>query len=222
MTDYSSFLKNTFLFKGMAESDISALIKKVAFEEQSYQRTEAIFSPDDFERRLGFVVRGECTVGRQSGGGFVPLNTIGVGGSFGILSVFSIRDEFPTVVKAKNSCTVLFFSANAIRELVTKDPTVSMNVIEFLARKISFLNDKIASFSGGSVEEKLAGYILELQHKHNSLTFDFNKKKSAEALNCGRASLYRAIASLEEGGYISFEDKKIIINDHEGLERILK
>ena len=222
MTDYSSFLKNTFLFKGMEESDVSALLKRVATEERTYQRGEVIFSPEDFERRLGFVLRGECAVGRQSGGSFVPLNVIGVGGSFGILSVFSVRDEFPTLIKAKNACTVLFFSQDAARELAMASPTVSMNVIEFLARKISFLNDKIASFSGGSVEEKLAGYILELMRKRSSLTFDFNKKKSAEALNCGRASLYRAIASLEEGGYISFEDKKIIINDLNGLERILK
>jgi CRP-like cAMP-binding protein len=105
---------------------------------------------------------------------------------------------------------------------VQKSPTVAMNIIEFFARKVGFLNDKIASFSGGSVEEKLAGYILEQQRKNNSLSFDFNKKKSAEALNCGRASLYRAIAALEEVGYVTFDSKKIFINDLKGLERIFK
>lgn len=222
MTDYSKFLKSTFLFKEVDERDITALLNSVSQEERSYRRAELIFSPDDFERKLGFVLSGECTVGRLSGGSFVPLNTLHAGDSFGILSVFSVRDEFPTLIKAKSACTVLFFSAEATRSLVQSNPTVSMNVIEFLARKISFLNDKIAAFSGGSVEAKLAGYILELKKKHDSLTFDFNKKKSAEALNCGRASLYRAIASLEEGGYVSFESKKIIINDPKGLERILK
>ena len=221
MNDYPSFLKNTFLFKKMDENDILTLLNSIDIEEKSYNRGEIIFSPDDFERKLGFVMKGECTVGRQSGV-FVPLNTLCVSESFGILSVFSVRDEFPTLIKAKTACTVLFFSSEAIHALVEKSPVVSMNVIEFLARKISFLNDKIAAFSGGSVEEKLVGYILGLKNKHNSLSFDFNKKKSAEALNCGRASLYRAITSLEESGYISFEDKKIIINDQNGLERILK
>lgn len=222
MTNYSSFLKNTFLFKGISEDDIDFLLNDVKTEEKTYQRTELIFSPDEFERKLGFVLRGECLVGRQSGGTFLPLNTLGEGDSFGILTVFSARDEFPTLIKSKGACTVLFFSAEEVHRLVAKSPEVSMNVIRFLARKISFLNDKITSFSGGSVEEKLAGYILEQRRKHNSLSFDFNKKKSAEALNCGRASLYRAIASLEEDGLISFENKKIIINDQNGLERILK
>ena len=222
MFTYSTFLKNTFLFKGIDESEISSLLDSVDFEESAYHKGDMIFSPDDFERKLGFVLDGECIVGRNSGGTFVPLNILKKGNSFGILTVFSADDEFPTLIKAKNSCTVLFFSAEATRELVAKNAKVSMNVIEFLAKKISFLNRKIAAFSGGSVEEKLAGHILELKRKENSLTFDFNKKKSAEALNCGRASLYRAISSLEDAGYISFDNKKIIINDPEGLERILK
>jgi len=64
--------------------------------------------------------------------------------------------------------------------------------------------------------------LLGLKRKYESAVFDFNKKKSAEALNCGRASLYRALASLESEGYISFESKKINIIDLEGLERISK
>ena len=222
MSDYASLLKSTFLFKGIEESDISTLLSGVTTEERIYQRGDLIYSPDDFEHKLGIVTDGECLVGRQSGGSFVPLNAIGKYGSFGILAVFSVRDEFPTLVKAKGACSVLFFSADEIRALVQKSPAVAMNVIEFFARKVGFLNDKIAAFSGGSVEEKLAGYILELQRKNGSLTFDFNKKKSAEALNCGRASLYRAISSLESAGYVSFDSKKIIINDLKGLERILK
>lgn len=222
MSTYSTFLKGTFLFNGIAENEISALLDGIEFEKTDYRKGDLIFAPDDFERKLGFVLHGECIVGRQSGSAFVPLNTLKTGNSFGILSVFSVYDEFPTLIKAKNSCSVLFFCADATRELAEKNSKVSMNIIEFLAKKISFLNQKIAAFSGGSVEEKLAGYILELKRKENSLTFDFNKKKSAEALNCGRASLYRAISSLEESGYISFDNKKIIINDLQGLERILK
>ena len=222
MDHYISFLKSTFLFEGVSESVIIDLVSNVDVKEISYQKGDIIFYPYDFEHRLGFVLSGECLVGRQSGGTFVPLNTMTSGNSFGILAVFSARDEFPTLVKAKNACTVLFFSSDAVRLLLEKSPQVSMNVINFLARKISFLNDKIASFSGGSVEAKLAGYILEQKRKHNSLTFDFNKKKSSEAINCGRASLYRAIESLESEGYVSFDNKKIIINDLTGLERILK
>ncbi len=222
MSLYSSFLKKTFLFKGIDEDDIDRLIKNASIEEINYLRADVIYSPEDFEKKIGFVYRGECTVGRQSGGAVVPLNTIKEYESFGIVAVFSDRDEFPTLVTAKSPSTVIFFSADDVHELVRLDSRIALNVIEFLTAKINFMNDKVAAFSGSCVEEKLASYLLGLKRKYGSSEFDFNKKKSAEALNCGRASLYRAIASLESEGYISFENKKIHINDQEGLERISK
>jgi CRP-like cAMP-binding protein len=222
MPAYSSFLKKTFLFKGIDEDTIDSILKSVNIEEKSYQRADVIYSPDDFEKKIGFVYRGECTVSRQSGGALVPLNVIKECDSFGIVTVFSDRDDFPTLVKAKVPSTIVFFSDEDIHSLVRLDSRIAINVIEFLTAKINFMNDKVAAFSGGSVEEKLASYLLGLKRKYGSCELDFNKKKTAEALNCGRASLYRAITSLESGGYVSLENKKIHINDPEGLERISK
>ena len=220
MSEYTTFFQSTFLFAGIDSKSIDALISSADVEQKSYLKGDVIYSPDDFGRKIGFVYKGECTVSRHSGGTAIPLNTAGKYESFGILTCFSERDEFPTAVTAKTSCTVLFIYAEKVRAIMEQNHLISFNVIKFLTKKIVFLNDKIAAFSGGSIEEKLAGYLLGLRKKHGALEFDFNKKKSAEALNCGRASLYRAIDSLVEGGYISLDNKKIIINDPEGLERI--
>ena len=219
---YSSFLKNTFLFNKVDQEAIDRLLDSAECEEKSYLRGEVIYSPEDFERKIGFVCKGECLVVRRSNGNNVPLNTVKEADSFGIVTVFSSRERFPTLIIAKTACTVLFFSADTLKQLIGANAQISLNVIEFLTEKIDFLNDKVAAFSGGSIEEKLISYLLGLKNKHNSLEFEFNKKKSAEALNCGRASLYRAIDTLESGGYISVDSKKIYIKDLIGLERILK
>lgn len=222
MSLYSSFLEKTFLFIGICADDVEQLIKNASIEEKSFSRGEVIYSPDDFEKKIGFVYSGECVVSRESQGTIVPLNSVTEFDSFGIVAVFSERNEFPTIVKAKTNCTVLFFTADDILRLIDLDSRISLNVIRFLTDKINFLNDKVAAFSAGSVEGKLASYILGLSKKHGALEFEFNKKKSSEALNCGRASLYRAIGALEAGNFISFENKKIYIQDPEGLERIKK
>ena len=222
MKKYSTFFSNTFLFKGISAEDIELMLQTIKIEERTYQKGEAIYSPDRFDKKVCFIYRGECIVGRQSSGTVIPLNTASEYDSFGILTCFSNRDEFPTVVTAKNTCTVLFIYSDSLNKLIEQNTAISLNIINFLTQKISFLNDKIAAFSGGSIEEKLASYILTLKKKHNSLEFDFNKKKSAEALNCGRASLYRGIDALKSAGFIKHEDKKIIITDLSGLERIVK
>ena len=219
---FSDFFENTFLFKNVDKNTIESLLKSITPERLPYQRGDVIYSPDNHDRKIGFVYQGECSVGRQTSGAVIPLNIAKKFDSFGILSCFSNCDDFPTVITSKTNSEVIFISADDLQQILKQNSTVSLNVIEFLARKIGFLNDKIAAFSGGSIEEKLASYILTLRKKHNSLEFEFNKKKSAEALNCGRASLYRAIDALRSANLITLEDKKIIINDLNGLERITK
>ena len=222
MSVYSDFFEKTFLFKGMKAEEITSLLLAITPEEKTYPKGDVIYSPGEFEKKIGFIYHGECQVSRQSSGAVIPLNIAKAYDSFGILTCFSQRDEFPTIITAKTASTVLFIYADDLNKLLELSTAVSRNVIEFLARKINFLNDKIAAFSGGSIEEKLANYILGLKRKYNSLEFEFNKKKSAEALNCGRASLYRAIEALRSAGLITFVDKKIIIKDLAGLERNTK
>ena len=158
MSAYSSFLKKTFLFKGIDEDDIVRLIKNVKIEEKSYQRSDIIYSPSDFEKKIGFVYHGKCTVARQSSGALVPLNVIREYDSFGIVAVFSDRDDFPTLVKANVSSTVIFFSSEDIRVLISLDSRIAVNIIEFLTAKINFMNDKVAAFSGGCVEPRSGIY----------------------------------------------------------------
>ena len=222
MPKYSDFFKETFLFHGIDDDMIDTLLSKITVTERKYQKGETLYTPTDFEKKIGFVYSGECVVGRQTSTSVIPLNLLKAYDSFGILTCFSQHDEFPTVITAKTATTVLFVMADDLKLLLAQNSTVSLNLISFLTQKINFLNEKIAAFSGCSIEEKLASYILSLKKKHGSLEFEFNKKKSAEALNCGRASLYRAIDALRSAGLITLADKKIIINDPEGLERITK
>ena len=222
MNGYTAFFTNTFLFKNISDEKMEAILKTIKVEERNYQKGEKIYSPDEFYRKVCFIYQGECVVCRQTNGSTIPLNNATKYDSFGILTCFSDCDDFPTVVTAKTACTILFIYADDLGKLIEQNSTISLNIITFLTQKINFLNDKIAAFSGGNIEEKLASYILSLVKKYNSLEFVFNKKKSAEALNCGRASLYRGIDALKSAGFITLDDKKIIITDLNGLERIVK
>ena len=222
MSVYTSFFEKTFLFNDVDSSTVTSLLDAITLEEKTYQKGSVIYSPEIFDRKIGFIYSGECAVSRYSNGNIIPLNISKQHDSFGILACFSQEDEFPTVITAKAITTVIFMKHDDLRKLLMLCPEVSMNVIKFLTQKINFLNEKIAAFSGGTIEEKLANHLISLTKKHGSHEFSFNKKKSAEALNCGRASLYRALEAMVNAGYILLDDKKIIIKDLKGLERITK
>jgi CRP-like cAMP-binding protein len=212
-------LKNSFLFCKMDESKIEELLSLTDPQVKKYERGECIFSPDKAERKLGFVLSGECEVKHlRKDESFVILNTISAPESFGILSVFSENEDYPTYIFARKNAAVLFFSKEDIDILIEKSPEISKNVIAFLTKKIMFLNKKVSTYSGGSVEEKLCGFLYSEYEKYGE-EFPLNCKRCSEALGVGRASVYRALDALVSEQIITFTDKKIKIISLNRLER---
>ncbi len=217
---YANFVKELFLFNGISEPEIDKIIADISFEERDYSKNEIIYSPNNFNKKIGFILNGECEVEKPSSlSGHVPLNKLSKGDSFGVVALFGDTLEFPTRIVSKTTTKILFLTQDDVIKIINISPVISLNIIKFLTGRIEFLNDRVAAFSGCSVEEKLVNYILELSRKYNSREFDFNKKRASEVLNCGRASLYRALDSLSGCGLIYVDIKKIYIKDPEGLER---
>ncbi len=207
-----------FLFRGLNEEEKFQILENLSPKIAEYHRGELVFSGESPEKRVGFVLSGECEVRRKREDDYVILNTLTEGASFGILSVFAAEDEYPTSIFARKSAAVMFLSDSEIKKLVEEYPKISLNVIDFLAKRIIFLNKKIATFSGGSVNEKLSSYLYTKYLSFGD-EFPLNCKRCSEALGVGRASVYRALDSLVNQGIITFDDKKIKINDPNGLER---
>lgn len=219
----TDFLKNLFLFKNVPEEVLQSSVNLITVETKEYKAKERIYSPNNYEHKLGFVLSGKCLIERiKTKGEPVPLNVVVPGESFGIMAVLTNQDEYPTQISAITPSKILFINQHDVLNLIKSNQTIAMNVISFLADRISFLNKKIATFSSDTVEQKLASYILSEYSKNGTNPFTFNCKRSAEAINAGRASLYRAINSLSEKEAIKLVDKKIYISDVKSLERISK
>ena len=216
------FLQSTFLFKDISSEKVSLLLSCVTPRLLAFSADEIIFSPGQFDKKMGFVFSGECVVERvKSGHPSLLLNTLGEFDSFGVLTLFSAEEKYPTSVRTKRASTILFFERGDVMTLIEKESQIAINLLEFMGGRISFLNAKIATFSGDNVEQKVVSYLIELQCSLGN-RFKFNCKKASEALNIGRASLYRILSSLSDEGLITFENKIIYINNPEGLERKLK
>ena len=212
----NEFFANTFLFKNIPSDKISTLTEN-RVSERRFERGELIYSCDSFEKMLGFVFEGECEV--VSKNSRVPLNSLMPYSSFGITAIYSESEEFPTNVYAKRTSVVMFIRKDDLLQMSKECSEISDNVISFLIGRISFLNKKIATFSAENVENKLAAYLYEI-HKRIGESFELNLKHTAEEINAGRASLYRALAALESDGIIKRNGKNIQILNSNGLERI--
>ena len=219
--EITKILSQSFLFQGINEDMLSRIIEGSPPTVISFKRGDLVYSSSKL-RSVGFILSGRCEIRLdKSDGTKTVLNILEQSDSFGILSVYS-SDEFPTQVYATKNSEIVFFTDEQIKYFVNNYSHISSNLIAFLANRISFLNKKIATFSGSRVEARLAAFLLTERAKYQSDSFPFNAKKTSEKINVGRASVYRGIDALEELSLIELVDKKIYIKDLFGLERITK
>ncbi len=216
----NNWIEKAFLFKDIDCAETHRLLSTVNVEHRDYLKGESIFLPNDFDKRIGFIVSGECQIVKiRNNSEGIPLNTLSVGDAFGVIAVFTGCEEFPTKIFALRDSKIAFLNKNDVLNLMNNSLQISINIINFLADRICFLNNKITSFSGDNVEQKIALYILDLHKSTQDGIIKFNKKHAAESINIGRTSLYRALDSLEREGIIQINEKNIIIIDLDGLER---
>ena len=215
----ADMLKNLFLFEGLSNSVLSKIEKELDFTVRAYPAGSDIYSPDEFKHEIGFILDGECAVERIKNEGRMQLNTLKKFDSFGVLAAFLCEEEFPTAVRAKKASSIMFITREQLNFLIKSYPEISLKIINFMGERISFLNKKIATFSSDNVEQKLSNHLVNLSNQNSSRILQINLKKTAELINSGRASLYRALDALIQKGLIKFENKTIYILDLIGLER---
>ncbi len=217
------FLSKLFLFENVNKNDLDKISRELGYEIKTFDSGQKIYTPEGFEKKVGFILEGECLVERiKNDGTSIPLNTLTKFDSFGILAVFSCEERYPTQITSKKKSTVIFFEEKNVIALIKEHYEISLSIINFMGQRINFLNKKVATFSADTVEEKFALYLLTEAKRQNTSCVALNFSQTAKILNSGRASVYRALDALEKLELISVKNKKIYINDPEGLERISK
>ena len=220
MSNLSHFLSATFLFRDFSEEEIDALLPDLIYRTQTYPRGAVVMSEDTGIRQLGFVMSGECEViQNRVGNAPLPINCLLPPSAFGILTIFAPEMPFPTVVRAKRRCEILFIEEPALLSLLEREPRAAIAVSYFLGNRVGFLNREIATIGAGSADARLAVYLADAYCRYGA-TFPFSCAEVSRLLNIGRASLYRALDRLAADGVLRTEKRMITILEPKKLERI--
>ena len=218
--EHLSFLSSVFLFDGVNPDTVNKIVNSFNFSVRDFSKGDVIFSPDSFQKEIGFVVRGECRVEKaREDECAVFLNTLKPPASFGIMAALSSSSEYPTRIIASKNASVMFIGGDDLIAIIKGYPEVSMNVIKFLTSRITFLNTKVATFSEKSTVQKLAYYLLS-KYRECGSAIKVSRTTLAAELGVGRASVYRDLDHLFQKQLIEINQKEIIIKCPEGLERI--
>lgn len=190
-------LRGCFLFESADAALVSAFLN--GLHADAFEGGCCIYTAGSFQKSIGILTKGTVVV---RGLHNVVLNTLSVGGCFGVAALFHPGEEYVTTVQAKNSAEVVFISDVQLTALFRQVPETAVNYISFLSERICFLNRKIQSFTTPTAAAGLALYLLENQ-RDGVVTVACGYAGLARGLGMGRASLYRSLEQLEQSGVIS-------------------
>lgn len=213
-------LSEISLFRGLLHPQYEAL-SRIAVK-RSFRKGERIFSEGDEGTGFYVVFGGRVKIYKISTEGKEQiLHFCGPGETFGEVSVFT-GQGFPADAAATLPTTVLFFPRSAFSSLIRQDPTLALNMMAQLSKRLRQFAGLIEDLSLKEVPGRLAKYLLYLSDREGKGTVDLDVSKGQLAALLGTIpeTLSRILTKLNRRGVVRSRGAQIRILDRPGLEEI--
>lgn len=215
------FIREVPLFAGLVDGQIQLLA--AVMERRKYTRGKVIFSEGEAATGLYVLFAGRVKIYKLSSDGKEQiLHIFGPGEPFGEVAVFS-GGQFPAYAEALESGEALFFPRDKFVQLITKDPSLAMNMLAMLSKRLRYFTQLVENLSLKEVPQRLAAYLLVLldsKDKEDTVELDIAKGQLASLLGTIPETLSRVLNKMALQGYIEVEGRKIHLLDKKSLESI--
>jgi CRP/FNR family transcriptional regulator len=191
--------------------------------DQVIPRGKMIFSQGDEAVGFYVVISGRVKIFKLSPEGKEQiLHIFGAGEPIGEVAVFA-GEKFPAYAEALEESRVFFFPRPAFVDLIGKNPSVALNMLAVLSRRLRKFAGLVEDLSLKEVPGRLAAYLLlrsEQQKRAINFELDVSKNQLASLLGTIPETLSRILARMEKEKLIKSEGKRITILDRNGLEEL--
>ena len=215
----NSTLAATPLFNGLSDQELGE-IGDIAID-RNYKRGESIFMEGDEANGFYIVAKGQVKIFKTSIEGKEQiLHIYGPGHLFGEVPVFS-GSHLPANALALKKSQILFLPRKAFVHLITRHPSLSMNMLGELSMRLRQFTLQIENLSLKEVPSRLASYLIVLaeeQKETNRVKLTISKGQLASLLGTIPETLSRIFAKMSSQGLILVEGRSIHLLDPAGIE----
>ena len=210
------------LFRGVDEKALDAYLKKLGAREGNVAAGEYIFREEDEAKGLYILREGMVEVEKNDGSGkrqmvnrFDKPDTV-----FGEVYLFLEDRPYDFACRAVKDSRLLFVPKEAF-DLAggATAQQLAQNMLQVLANKAYFLNQKMLILSAGSLRKKIARHLLFKNPEGEPMTL-MNREELADYLAVPRPSLSRELMKMHREGYIDLNGRQVSF-DPEKLESLL-
>ena len=216
MEKYSILLKNSKLFQGISEDEVTSMLACLSAVRRSYAKGEYVFHRGERIDSVAVLLEGSVHIREDKfdktiDQGLSILNEIGEGESFGeVYACLGSEEILNNAVAVKQSEVLLL----DVKRILTVCPSACQfhsrlirNLLSVLALKNKMLTQKLEHMSKRTTREKLLSYLSEQSQRAGSPVFDipFNRQQLADFLSVDRSAMSAELCRMRDEGILSFE-----------------
>jgi len=209
------------LFEGLPRQQIEDLAMIVT--DQVFRKGETIFSEGEDGNGFYVVITGRVKIFKLSAEGKEQiLHFFGPGEPFGEVPVFT-GQHFPANAEAIEESRVFFFPRRSFVDLVKRNPSLALNMLAVLSKRLRRFAGLIDDLSLKEVPGRLAAYLLYLSSQNQGskdLELTITKAQLASLLGTIPETLSRILGKLSSQGLIETDGRRIRILDSEALQEL--
>jgi len=208
------------LFKGLTEDQVQELASIVV--DKPYRRGQIIFREGDEGRGFYVVGSGRIKIYKLSPDGKEQiLHIFGPGEPFAEVPVFA-GQCYPANAEALEDSRLLFFPRASFIDLIRRHPSLALNMLAILSRRLRQLAALVEDLSLKEVPARLAAYLLYTAEQKGALEFalDIPKTQLANLLGTTPETLSRLLARLVKEGFIESAGPRIRLLHKAGLQAL--
>ena len=212
MRKYIHILKNTQMFSGVGDDEISSMISCLGARLYEFKKGDYVLRQSEHIGNIMVLVSGNLHIQNDDyWGNRSILGHIGVGDMFGEAYVAPESGPILNDVVAIENSTVIFFD---VKRIITTCPSacgfhalVVQNLFFAISEKNRKLVQKLGHMSKRSTREKLISYLSQESKRHNSSSFiiPFNRQQLADFLSVDRSAMSNELCKMRDEGLLEFQ-----------------
>jgi CRP-like cAMP-binding protein len=157
----------------------------------------------------------------------ITMRIMTPGQTYGGIALLNPQAGYPATAQAVEDSTALAWDTARLRELVEKDPSISINVMELMHGYISELQERQKALVTDRVEQRIARILLKLAAQSGRkidegvlIDLPITRQDIAEMSGTTLFTVSRTLNEWERDGLLEIGRERVVIRDPHGLVSI--
>jgi CRP/FNR family cyclic AMP-dependent transcriptional regulator len=206
-------LEDVSLFKGLQEPELREINARMVT--RFFPKGSIVVNEGDQTDSLYIIISGKVKVfSSDEEGKEVVFSTLGPREYFGEVALIDEEPRSASVMTMESSKLAMISKAD-FQEYLARHPSIAISLLRTLARRMRVETENIKSLALMDVYGRVAKTLLDLAVERDGkrITDRITHREIANMVGASREMVGRILKDLRQGGYISVEGGRIVINE---------